>query len=225
MSSLFTSAQLRAARALLNWSRSELAHQACVSEQTIHRLENGLNAPEAKTQQLILRTLERAGVEFQGYEGVRYKPEDVRVFNGDEGLVEFFDNVYEHISRHGGLVRQIGIDEPVFTKHLGEHSQKHIDRMTHLARTNPQIPKQRAIIRESDYNLECSAYTAYRWYPKKQFSCVPFYVYGDVLGIMNFHQDTLKIIYIRSSVIAEAYSIQFDDIWDRSKIPAKTRLR
>lgn len=224
MSNLFTPAQLRAARALLNWSRSELATQAGVSEQTVHRLENGLNAPETKTQQFILKTLERAGVEFQGFEGVRYKPEDVQVLNGTDGLVEFFNNVYEHISRYGGLVRQIGVDEPVFTKYLGDHSQKHIDRMTHLARSNPQLPKQQAIIRESDYNFECSAYTSYRWYPKKQFSCVPFYVYGDVLGIMNFHAHAPKIIYIRSAVIAEAYGIQFDDIWERSRIPISRKL-
>ena len=155
MSLQFAPAQLRAARALLGWSRSELAALALadVSEQTIHRLENGLNEPEVKTQFMLRRALERAGIEFEAYDGVRHKSEDVNVLNGQEGLLEFFDNVHEHIKKFGGLVRQIGIDEKLFTKHMDSHSMGHIDRMAQLIKENPKIPKQRAIVRESDYNL------------------------------------------------------------------------
>jgi DNA-binding XRE family transcriptional regulator len=225
MSLQFTPAQLRAARALLNWSRSELASNAGVSEQTIHRLENGLNEPEVKTQIVLRRSLERAGIEFQGLDGVRSKSEDVQLLNGTEGLSQFFDDVYEHVRKFGGLIRQIGINEDIFTKHMGDCSQIHIDRMSALAKENPRLPKQRAIVQENDYNFDCAAYTTYRWYPKKQFSCVPFYVYGGTLGIMNFQNDqSIKIINIRSTPIAEAYNIQFDDIWERSRIPTKKVL-
>ena len=225
MSFQFTPAQLRAARALLNWSRSELAQTAGVSEQTIHRLENGLNEPEIKTQHMLKRSLERAGIEFEGFDGVRTKSEDVQLLTGNEGLLQFFDDVYEHMRKFGGQVRQIGIKESYFTKHLGEFSQKHIDRMTELARENSKLPKHHAIIQENDYNFDCSSYTVYRWYPKKQLACVPFYVYGKTLGIMNFQNEhAIKIINIRSAPIAEAYSIQFDDIWERSR-PTNKKLR
>ena len=61
-----TSAQIRAARALIRWSAQELAHQAEVGVTTIRRAE--LTASETKltrvNDQAIRRTLEAAGVEF-----------------------------------------------------------------------------------------------------------------------------------------------------------------
>ncbi len=216
----FSSSQLRAARALLNWSRTELAERTGISEQTIHRFENNINEPEIRTQQSLRRSLEQAGIEFTAHDGVRMKPEGVDVLTGYDGIVKFFDHVYEHVRMYGGLVRQIGVDEKLFTAAMQDYSNVHIERMAALKREREDLPKQQAIIRDNDCNFECSSYTDYRWYPQKYFAHVPFYLYGDNLGIIHFqdHQP-LKIIQIRSAAIAEAYRLQFDDMWERSRIP------
>jgi hypothetical protein len=61
-----TSAQIRAARALIRWSAQELANASSVGVTTIRRAE--LTASETKltrvNDQAIRRTLEAAGVEF-----------------------------------------------------------------------------------------------------------------------------------------------------------------
>jgi transcriptional regulator with XRE-family HTH domain len=61
-----TSAQIRAARALLRWSALQLAEKSAVGVTTIRRAE--LTASETKltkvNDQAIRRTLEAAGVEF-----------------------------------------------------------------------------------------------------------------------------------------------------------------
>jgi hypothetical protein len=61
-----TSAQLRAARALIRWSAQQLADASAVGVTTIRRAE--LTASETKltrvNDQAIRRTLEAAGVEF-----------------------------------------------------------------------------------------------------------------------------------------------------------------
>ncbi len=61
-----TSAQIRAARALIRWSAEELARQSSVSTTSIRRAE--LKPSETKltrvNDQAIRRTLEEAGVEF-----------------------------------------------------------------------------------------------------------------------------------------------------------------
>ena len=57
-------AQLRAARALLNWSRDDLAEKAGTTNRTIARIEDGEVAARATTSQLVRSALERAGVEF-----------------------------------------------------------------------------------------------------------------------------------------------------------------
>ena len=60
---MVTSAQLRAARALLDWTVRELAEQAGVHRNTITRAETDETAHGHAVAQVVL-TLEAAGVEF-----------------------------------------------------------------------------------------------------------------------------------------------------------------
>jgi hypothetical protein len=66
-----TSAQIRAARALIRWSAQQLADASAVGVTTIRRAE--LTASETKLTRVndhaIRRTLEAAGVEFIDAEG------------------------------------------------------------------------------------------------------------------------------------------------------------
>ncbi|MEJ5142549.1 helix-turn-helix domain-containing protein [Gluconobacter albidus] len=57
-------AQLRAARALVDWSREELAAKAGTTTRTLARLEAGETIPRASTIAAIRKALEAAGVEF-----------------------------------------------------------------------------------------------------------------------------------------------------------------
>lgn len=59
-----TSAQCRAARALLNWSQVDLATAASVSKQTLVDFERGARTPYDRTLAEIRRALEAAGVRF-----------------------------------------------------------------------------------------------------------------------------------------------------------------
>ena len=74
-----TGRQIRAARALLNWSAQELAAASKVSLATIRRAEGVDGAPSMTAANLatLQRTLEGAGVEFiapnGGGDGVRMR--------------------------------------------------------------------------------------------------------------------------------------------------------
>jgi len=56
--------QLRAARALIGWSRGALAEAAGTTERTIARIEDGDTAPRQSTVAAIQSALEAAGVDF-----------------------------------------------------------------------------------------------------------------------------------------------------------------
>jgi len=77
---MISSSQLRAARAMLNWSASELADKAGASRNTVQRLEQTEGVPASRTQTLmeIKRVFEEAGLEFIGTPdngpGVRFRP-------------------------------------------------------------------------------------------------------------------------------------------------------
>ncbi|WP_245467632.1 MULTISPECIES: helix-turn-helix transcriptional regulator [unclassified Mesorhizobium] len=74
---MLTSAQCRAARALVDWSREMLSERSKVSHRSIVDFERGAREPRVLTKEALARALEAAGVEFipenGGGAGVRLK--------------------------------------------------------------------------------------------------------------------------------------------------------
>ena len=76
---MITSAQIRAARGILDWSRRDLANISGISFASMMRLESfdGVPASNFKTLVAIKKAFEEAGVEFIGTPekgaGVRWK--------------------------------------------------------------------------------------------------------------------------------------------------------
>jgi len=67
--SAIQSNQVRAARALLDWSREQLSDACGVPARTLHRLERGEGEPQQRTVTAIRTALEAAGVEFIEQDG------------------------------------------------------------------------------------------------------------------------------------------------------------
>lgn len=65
---MITSAQIRAARGMLDWSRKDLAQASGLSFASMMRLEsfNGIPSSNFKTLEAIRLAFERAGIEFIG---------------------------------------------------------------------------------------------------------------------------------------------------------------
>lgn len=206
-----TTAQIRGARGVLNWSQSDLAERTGISATSIGSIENGQSTPRASTLNTIQKAFEQAGIEFIGSEGLRLRTGDVRVYNGKQGLIDFYDNVYDSVKNTGGEILVSNVDEKLFVKSLGEYADTHIQRMTALGNVSYKI-----LIREGDTYTPGSSYAAYRWIPKELFSSVPFYVYGDKLAIILFDTN-VTIIVLDYAAISGAYRTQFADMWERSR--------
>jgi DNA-binding XRE family transcriptional regulator len=58
-------AQVRAARAWLNWNQDFLAKKAGVSKTTLNRFEQGLSVLNSETSDRLQKALEAAGIRFQ----------------------------------------------------------------------------------------------------------------------------------------------------------------
>jgi transcriptional regulator with XRE-family HTH domain len=79
---MLTPDQLRAARALVDWTREDLADKSGVSRNTVKGFERDGTDPKLSTLHKWRRALEAAGVEFiddgrksdEGGPGVRFRP-------------------------------------------------------------------------------------------------------------------------------------------------------
>lgn len=56
--------QIRAARALIGWTREDLAKESGVTVRTLVRIENSQSVPRLATLQALTAALETAGIEF-----------------------------------------------------------------------------------------------------------------------------------------------------------------
>ncbi len=215
--------QIRAGRGLLKWSAATLAEKAGLTRDTINKIEDEAVQPREGTLKDIVRVFDENGVEFTDNYGVRLKPQGVEVLVGHDGLCRFFDMVYEYAQKHGGTFMQTGVDENVFSEHLGDYSPVHVKRMTQLVTERKDI-KFQALIRKGDTNFTCSDYAEYRWLPKNLFEPVPFYVYGDRLAIMSFQTVPAPTIVVHNiPAITHAYKKQFEALWNLSKVPPKSK--
>lgn len=76
--------QLRAARALVGWSRQTLADKSGVPRATIEQFEAGKTDPKQTTVHKLRRALERVGVVFQDADDEEWGP-GVRLRGGKRG--------------------------------------------------------------------------------------------------------------------------------------------
>ena len=201
--------QIRAARALLDWSTADLAKQAELTVNGINKIERGHVQAHRDTLEVLQKVFETAGVEFIGSIGVQWAQHHVRTYTGVEGLKTFFDDV-RYTSQHSDEEIVIcGFSEVYFENKLGEYLDYHRREMLSFKNV-----KMRCLIEESDFSVGASGYCYYRWLPKENFASVPFYVYGDKAAIIvtTGPEDPLILI-IQNGTIAEAYRRQFAVMW------------
>ena len=211
--------QIRAARALLDWSTAELAVQTGLTVNGINKIERGHVQPHGNTLEELQRVFEAAGVEFIGSIGVQWAQRYVRTMTGVEGLKAFFDDVRAVVQQSDQEIVICGVSEDYLEKKLGDYLAYHRKQMASYANL-----KMRCLVEEQDFSLGASDYCHYRWLPRDYFSNVPFYIYGNKMAIIvaSGPEDPL-ILLINNPTIAEAYRRQFGAMWSlgRETLPKK----
>ncbi len=210
-----TTAQIRGARGILNWSQTDLAERTGISATSIGSIENNQSTPRASTLNTIQKAFEDAGIEFIGQEGMRQKTGDVRVLKGRDGFWSFYQDIFDSLRKNPGDVLVSNVNEREFEKWLDEEKiETHRERMKDVTGVRYKI-----LIREEDtYFLASPDYAEYRWTPREHFASVPFYVYGKKLAILLFDMEPTVIV-IDYPAVAEAYRMQFAAIWGAAIVP------
>ena len=215
--------QIRAGRGLLKWSGIVLAERAGLTRDTINRIEDDSVQPQKGTLADIIRVFDENGVEFTDNFGVRLKPQGIEVLSGHEGFCRFYDLLYSDLLAHGGTINACGVDEDLFAKHHGEQTDKHIARMTELAKSRKDIAMQ-ILIRDGDNNYSAGGYASYRWLSTESFTSTCFYVFNDYLALISFTAvPAPNVILIKSAAHADSYRQQFQKLWETAKIPPKKK--
>ncbi len=203
-----TTAQIRAARGLLNWNQTDLADRTGISATSIGSIENGQTSPRASTLATIRKAFETDGVEFIGSEGVRLRTGEVRTFHGQDGFVEFFDHVYNSVKHGNEEIYACNVQEKKFIKWAGDSAKKHMERMSKVDDLSFKV-----LLKEGDTDYSASEYVQYRWLPEDLYSAVPFYTFDKQLAIILLENEPV-IMLLDYPAVAAAYRKQFTAMWN-----------
>ncbi len=208
--------QIRAARALLNWSQSDLAERAGLSQTGIARIESGVNQPNLQTMERIETALRLAGIDFMGDHGVDRRSNTLLTLSGQSGLRQLYDDIYMALKYEGGDFLLNNVSQKLWEDSVGiDYATTHRDRMRKLKNF-----KMQAILREGDSFLTISDYCEYRWAHEHLYDTVTFCLYSNKMALIIFeHTIPVTIHIIQNDVVCAAYKKQFQALWDIALVP------
>lgn len=212
---MITADQIRAARALLNWSQTELSVRSGLTTPTIANIELGKQTPSSTTLQRIYDAFDVAGVEFLDGEGVKKRTGHIQTYRGRDGFQKFYQDIDSTaLSTGSGEFLVCNVDERDFLKWLNDESL-----YRHYATINRTSIAYRILIAEGDDYMPGKNFTAeYRWTPNDQFYSVPFYVYGKKVAYIGFEENDVTVFVVENDVLSQLCRRQFDEMWERSII-------
>ncbi len=203
-------AQIRAARALLDWSQSDLANHAKLSQTGIARIENGTNKPNSRTLEKITRAFDRSFVEFIE-DGVRLAQDKLHIFSGEGSLRQLQDDIYHELCKiPDAEVLLLGINEILpEEKEDFEYTKMHIERMQQAG------IQERIIVNETESNF-IAPKSWYRKVPENFFSGHTVFVYNDKIALAvrdPYH----KVILLDNILFAQTIKAFFEFVWANAK--------
>lgn len=205
--------QIKAARALLDWTQDDLAKAAELSKPMINTLERRIANPKVETIASIQKALEKAGVEFTDGPGVKLRSAVLKtqVFEGEDSLIRLVHDIFETLVGTDKELMISGIEEEKYKKLGGENIKALVDkRVKHGIKT-------KLLSCEGDTNF-LEPIEHYRWVPKELFSKTPYYVYDNKYAIFLWGPPK-KVVLIENAEIAESFRQQFLAHWAIAKPP------
>lgn len=217
-----TPEMIRSARGYLNWSQHELGQRCNLSKVSLVGIESGRQHPNHETLKRIASVFWDEGLLFLPEGGFRVENSLIKVLEGKNGLKTFFNNVYAVAEEKGGDFLVSGADEGRFIREVNDIEagflENYKNKMQKLFDDNKITYK--TIISESEHKkggIVGVKYAQYRYLDDNKFGNVPFYVFGESLGIFLWKENTLKIITIKDRELTDAYRKTFDILWKQAQ--------
>lgn len=212
--------QIRAARALLNWSQADLAKAAGMATSSIKNIESESSSARKESLDQVFEAFDLNGVEFTPCTGVRLKNEMITVHDGKRASTNLLDDIYLHAQASSEReVCIIGLDEKLSSELEGPQLiSAHIERLGRAGVT------ERILVCEGQTRF-LDTPLSYRWMPRKYFSRnAPIYIYGDRIAFQSGSLRRRSVI-IEARPLAQHMRMLFDVLWTCIGIDPETRTQ
>lgn len=206
---IIAAGQVRAARALLDWSRDELAEEAGLSRNTIRSIESG-NISRRDTMDAVRMAFENAGIRFTEEEGIRKERVDIKVLKGITSCDDFFETIYDVAARKGGDIVAVFKSQEMMIKSLGIPNYNQLKRLEELK----EKATLRCVLSDLKENMPSLPQCSKRVVPRY---CIyhSFFVYGNRYAhVYQKGKEDFYFVIHNDVEIACAYREHFEELWD-----------
>jgi transcriptional regulator with XRE-family HTH domain len=209
---LITPQQIKAGRAMLDWSAEKLGRRVGLTKAGISNIETGRSSGSVEVMTRIMYALQSGGLEFTEAGGVQPRQSRIVIYRGQKGFRAFFDDIYEVARTYDDPdICVNNTDEATYDKWLGAYEPAHVKRMTELENV-----RLRVLMKEQDTYLTSTTYCSYRWVPLERFADVSFYIYGDKYAYVEFFEHDVTVTVVENQSVAIAQRKMFDLAWEHA---------
>lgn len=196
--------QIRAARALLNWSQTELAERSGLSLSAVADCEKERGNTSRPSYDAMTRALEQQGV-FVTANGVERRSETVYSIEGEGWWLRVLDDIYYSLIDHPG--------ECLFMYADDRESSEDVNNRIRKLR-NAGITMRQLVCEGNTYMM--GPVKEYKWVPKQHFMNNVTLIYGDKLALCA--EDNTKAVIFKDRNMVTAFRNTFEMLWNGTKL-------
>ncbi len=202
--------QIKAARALLGWTQSDLAKAANLSLPAVNNIERSLSSPRKVTLEALEIALTKGGVEFIDNIGVQLRQVELNIqtIEGPDWLKRYDEVIISQMNGSDDEIVQFSCDEKMWMVHgstSNHHYFDHRDKVNFKERI--LVPKSQDFIT----NLQ----RVYRYHDDTLFGKVSWQVFGPYVSQILWVKG--MVILVRSQTMADAQRAIFEELWKGGK--------
>lgn len=203
--------QCRAARALVDITRAELAEASTVSPAAIGGFETEATEPRSTSIELLRTALEAKGIEFLDDDGVRMRRNTIRTYRGKKVHRQLLDEIYADLKECGGEILIKGLRERQWDD--GDDKAFLENHLNRLMQAN--ITERMLVAEDADFFAAPMHW--YRKIPNKYFTPHTMWIFKDKVAMVSWGDiETLTIIEDKSLYRSEA--LLFNCVWENAAI-------
>jgi transcriptional regulator with XRE-family HTH domain len=206
---MISSRQIKAARALLDWTQSKLAKNCGLHVNAINKIETDQNEPRVSTLERIKATFEEAGVRFRGTRGVEIKDETFEVvrFEGPDLMRRLMDDQLPFLRGPQDELLFCSPDDDCWTEADASEMKRYFRHMKKVGSC------ERGLVLKSTTTFLGDKKT-YRWLPEGVIGIIAYVVYGNRVAF--FRLPVREVLIVKSQPLADTYRAQFEFMWSKA---------
>lgn len=202
--------QMKAARALLGWTQTQLAKASGLHLNAVSKIEGEQVLPRQDTLSRIQSCFEAKGVKFRGQRGLELVEETFELarFEGQEAFRKLVDDITISVVGPGEEVLNCLTSEFLFEHSGPVQTRRYFD---HLKKTKT-TERYLTDITQTRFR---SAKKIYRGLPAAVLGTISFVLYANRVAFINWKN--FEMLVIKNNSLAATYKAQFEFMWQQAK--------